>query len=283
MAEKHKSKYKAPKDLEKSQKPKTRKDLKDYTTDDKDGGLNPKSTKDKQLNVLRKTDKAVQDDGKLYPSYNADDRLYKDLEDGEWDPKTAAKRLKKRQDAEEKDVEDVLKDKIENLTREQKEILVREYIRRKIVKVLREQAEAPAEEEPVEAPVEEPTTDVATEPTPTEPAPATEPAAAPATDPTATPAPATDMAAPATDTATPAPDATAEQPATELDPEAEQSLAIQKFVNHLREKEVGNIARIKAISKVMSAVLKDAEPEDKSNFYTMLRQLAISKLQKSEK
>jgi hypothetical protein len=283
MAEKHKSKYKAPKDLEKSQKPKTRKDLKDYTTDDKDGGLNPKSTKDKQLNVLRKTDKAVQDDGKLYPSYNADDRLYKDLEDGEWDPKTAAKRLKKRQDAEEKDVEDVLKDKIENLTREQKEILVREYIRRKIVKVLREQAEAPTEEEPVEAPVEEPTTDVATEPTPTEPAPATEPAAAPAADPTATPAPATDMAAPATDTATPAPDATAEQPATELDPEAEQSLAIQKFVNHLREKEVGNIARIKAISKVMSAVLKDAEPEDKSNFYTMLRQLAISKLQKSEK
>ena len=283
MAEKHKSKYKAPKDLEKSQKPKPRKDLKDYTTDDKDGGLNPKSTKDKQLNVLRKTDKAVQDDGKLYPSYNADDRLYKDLEDGEWDPKTAAKRLKKRQDAEEKDVEDVLKDKIENLTREQKEILVREYIRRKIVKVLREQAEAPTEEEPVEAPVEEPTTDVATEPTPAEPAPATEPAAAPAADPTATTAPATDMAAPATDAAAPAPDATAEQPATELDPEAEQSLAIQKFVNHLREKEVGNIARIKAISKVMSAVLKDAEPEDKSNFYTMLRQLAISKLQKSEK
>jgi hypothetical protein len=245
--------------------------------------LNPKSTKDKQLNVLRKTDKAVQDDGKLYPSYNADDRLYKDLEDGEWDPKTAAKRLKKRQDAEEKDVEDVLKDKIENLTREQKEILVREYIRRKIVKVLREQAEAPTEEEPVEAPVEEPTTDVATEPTPAEPAPATEPAAAPAADPTAPTAPATDTAAPATDTAAPAPDATAEQPATELDPEAEQSLAIQKFVNHLREKEVGNIARIKAISKVMSAVLKDAEPEDKSNFYTMLRQLAISKLQKSEK
>jgi len=283
MAEKHKSKYKAPKDLEKSQKPKTRKDLKDYTTDDKDGGLNPKSTKDKQLNVLRKTDKAVQDDGKLYPSYNADDRLYKDLEDGEWDPKTAAKRLKKRQDAEEKDVEDVLKDKIENLTREQKEILVREYIRRKIVKVLREQAEAPTEEEPVEAPVEEPTTDVATEPTPAEPAPATEPAAAPAADPTATTAPAADTTAPATDASTPAPDATAEQPATELDPEAEQSLAIQKFVNHLREKEVGNIARIKAISKVMSAVLKDAEPEDKSNFYTMLRQLAISKLQKSEK
>ena len=50
-----------------------------------------------------------------------------------------------------------------------------------------------------------------------------------------------------------------------------------------REKEVGNIARIKAISKVMSSLMKDAEPEDRMNFYTMLRQLAISKLQKSEK
>jgi hypothetical protein len=60
-------------------------------------------------------------------------------------------------------------------------------------------------------------------------------------------------------------------------------LAIQKFVNHLREKEVGNISRIKAISKVMNALMKDAEPEDKNNFYTLLRQLAISKLQKSKK
>ena len=119
MAEKHKSKYKAPKDLEKSQKLNARKDLKDYTADDKDGGLNPNSTKEKHLNVLRKTDKKMQDDGKMYPTYNADDRLYKDLEDGNYDPKTAAKRLKKRQDDEEKDVKDVLKDKIENLTREQ--------------------------------------------------------------------------------------------------------------------------------------------------------------------
>ena len=266
MAEKHKSKYKAPKDLEKSQKTNARKDLKDYTTDDKDGGLNPKSTKDKQLNVLRKTDKAVQDDGKLYPSYNTDDRLYKDLEDGEWDPKTAAKRLKKRQDAEEKDVEDVLQDKIENLTREQKEVLIREYIRRKIVKVLREQPEttAPAEEE---APAEDPNAAPAEDPNMT----ASDPAAAPA-DP--------NMAAPATD-AEAAPEQSTEQP--ELDPAAQEALAIQKFVNHLREKEVGNIARLKAMSKVMNAVLKDAEPEDRTNFYMMLRQLAISKLQKKEK
>lgn len=279
MAEKHKSKYKAPKDLEKSQKPKARKDLKDYTADDKDGGLNPKSTKDKQLNVLRKTDKAVQDDGKMLPTYNADDRLYKDLEDGEWDPKTAAKRLKKRQDAEEKQVEDVLQDKIENLTREQKEILVREYIRRKIAKVLREQAETPEEEAPAEEiPAEEP----ATAPT--------EPTAEPAPTDAATPAPmdATATAAPApTDTAAPAPETPTEEtpaePEKELDPAAEEALAIQKFVNHLREKEVGNISRIKAFSKVMNALMKDAEPEDRNNFYTLLRQLAITKLQKNEK
>jgi hypothetical protein len=54
MAEKHKSKYKAPKDFEKSLKTPTRKDLKDYTHDDKDGGMNPYSTKEKQSNVLRK-------------------------------------------------------------------------------------------------------------------------------------------------------------------------------------------------------------------------------------
>jgi hypothetical protein len=124
MAERHKSKYKTPKDFEKSQKPKLRKDLKDYTADDKKGGMNPRTTGDMQHNVLRKRDKQMQDDGKLYPTYNDDDRLYKDLEDGDYDPKTAAKRLKKRQDAEEKEVADVLQDKIENF-REQPEIHTR--------------------------------------------------------------------------------------------------------------------------------------------------------------
>ena len=149
MAEKHKSKYKKPE----NKKPTYRKDLKDYTFDDKDGKLNPRTTGDKQLNVLRKTDKEMQDDGKMYPTYANDDRLYKDIEDGDYDPKTAAKRLKKRQDDEEKSVKDVLKDKIENLTREGKERLVREYIRRKIVKLLKEQP-TPAPEEPVEEPVD---------------------------------------------------------------------------------------------------------------------------------
>ena len=150
MAEKHKSKYKKPENT----KYKSRKDLKDYTTDDKTGALNPYSTKQKQNNVLRKTDKETVDDGKYDVKYNADDRLYKDLEDGEYDAKHAAKVFKKRQDKEEKDVSDVVKDKIENLTREQRERLVREYVRRKIVKMLVEQ-EVPAEEKPADKPAEE--------------------------------------------------------------------------------------------------------------------------------
>jgi hypothetical protein len=141
MAEKHKSKYKKPENT----KPTHRKDLKDYTMDDKDGGLNPKSTKDKQLNVLRKTDKEMVDTGDMYIKYKADDQLYKDLEDGEWEPKHAAKVMKKRQDKDEKDNKENIQDKIENLTREQKERLVREYVRRKIYKMLVEQP-TPAEE-----------------------------------------------------------------------------------------------------------------------------------------
>lgn len=150
MAEKHKSKYKKPENT----KYKSRKDLKDYTVDDKNGALNPYSTKQKQSNVLRKTDKEMVDDGKYDVKYNADDRLYKDLEDGEYDAKHAAKVFKKRQDKEEKDVADVLKDKIENLTREQRERLVREYVRRRIVKMLVEQ-ETPTEEKPEDKPKEE--------------------------------------------------------------------------------------------------------------------------------
>ena len=260
MAEKHKSKYKKPENT----KYKSRKDLKDYTMDDKDGKMNPKSAGEKQSNVLRKTDKPMVDDGKMDVKWNADDRLYKDLEDGEYDGKHAAKVLKKRQDTDEKDNEKNIKDKIENLTREQKERLVREYVRRKIEKVLYEQAEeapepnaeVPAPEAPAEAPV------------PTE-APATDAAAAPP----ATDAAATTPEAPAADAAaTPAPDATAE-----ISPEEQESLAINKFVNHLSN-ETGNIARIKTISKVLNLSMKEAEPEDFKNFYQMLRSLAIKKL-----
>ena len=138
MAEKHKTKYKAPKDLEKSQKPQPRKDLKDYTAEDKDGKLNPNSTGEKQKNVLRKTDKEVIDNGSLVPDLKDADRAYKP--EGEHDPKHAAKVMSKRQDDDEKENKENIKDKIENLTREQKERLVREYIRRRIKNVLKEQS-----------------------------------------------------------------------------------------------------------------------------------------------
>jgi hypothetical protein len=251
---------------------KTRKDLKDYTMDDKKGTSNPKSSGEKLPNLLRKTDKEVIDDGTYDVKWNADDRLYKDLEDGEYDPKTALKRLKKRQDTDEKLSKDQLKDKIENLTREQKERIVREYVRRKIESILLEQV-AP-EEEPV-APEE-----------PIAPEPAAEPAAAPApmpTDPAAamptdTPAEApVDAAAP---TEVPA-EAPAEAPApeaeAEMSPETKEALAVEKFVAHL-QKEGGNIARIKTLAKVINQSISEAEPEDKMNFFKLLRQFAIKKI-----
>ena len=271
MAEKHKSKYKKPENT----KPTYRKDLKDYTLDDKAGKLNPRTTGDKQLNVLRKTDKEMQDDGKMYPTYANDDRLYKDIEDGDYDPKTAAKRLKKRQDDEEKSIKDVVKDKIENLTREGKERLVREYIRRKIAKVLKEQTEpeAPAEEAPVpEAPVEPtPPADPAAAPAapaaaPIDPAAPAEPAA----DPAAAPAP-----APA---AEPAPDATATAE-KEIDPATKEALDLDRFVKYLKKQE-GNIARVKIILKALNLSMHNADPADKSNFFKMMRTASVKQLAK---
>lgn len=264
MAEKHKSKYKKPENT----KYKSRKDLKDYTLDDKDGKLNPKSTGEKQSNVLRKTDKPMVDDGKMDVKWNADDRLYKDLEDGEYDGKHAAKVLKKRQDQDEKDNEKNIKDKIENLTREQKERLVREYVRQKISKILREQEEAeeaPAPNAEVPAP-EAPAAD-ASAAAPEAPAPdaSTPPADAPAEPPAEAPA------------ATPA-----AEPAAEMDPETKEALAIEKFVGQLKG-ETGNIGRIKTLSKVLNLSMKDAEPEDYKSFYSMLRSLAIKKLSTGNK
>jgi len=260
MAEKHKSKYKKPENT----KYKSRKDLKDYTLDDKDGKMNPKSAGEKQSNVLRKTDKPMVDDGKMDVKWNADDRLYKDLEDGEYDEKHAAKVLKKRQDTDEKDNEKNIKDKIENLTREQKERLVREYLRRKIEKVISEQFlnEQPAEEEPVD-PAAAPVDPTAPAPTPEAPAPTD---AAPV-DPAAAPAP-IDPAAPA-----PTP-ATGEE---ELSDESKQAISIEKFVKQLQD-DGGNIARIKTLAKVFNLAMKEVDVEDKVNFYKLLKQLAAKKL-----
>jgi len=275
MAEKHKSKYKKPE----NKKPTYRKDIKDYTLDNKDGNLNPKSAGEKIPNLLRKTDKEMQDDGKMYPTYNADDRLYKDLEDGDYDPKTALKRMKKRQDKEEKDVEDVLQDKIENLTREQKERLVREYVRRKIARVISERAlaEQPAEEEdPTAVPAEEPIVDPAAAPVD------------PAADPNAAPIDATAgaaMAAPiagamAGGTETPPPAAgepaptTSEPAAAEPGPEERQTLNISKVTDVLSS-ERSNLSRIEILFKAIDETFKDADPVDVKNFYRlMLRTIA---------
>jgi hypothetical protein len=280
MAEKHKSKYKAPKDLEKSQKPKPRKDLKDYTEEDKAGNLNPKSTGEKQQNVLRKTDKEMVDDGKLYKKYNADDQLYKDLEDGEYDPKHAAKVLKKRQDADEKDNAKNIKDKIENLTREQKERFVREYVRRKLDKIITEQTD-PAAEEPAEdpaAPAPDATAPIDAAPVPdpaaapTDTAPVPDPAMAPDAAATPDPAMTPDATAPAPDATAPATDAAATQPT----PEELENRNVTNVANDLAKE--GNVGKIKMLNKMINLATKEIEPEDKATFYKLLRSFAIKKL-----
>lgn len=154
MAEqKHKSKYKAPKDMEKSHKIAARKDLKDYTHEDKDGAQNPYSTgKNKQELVPRKTDKPVIDDVEnMVPDMKDMDRLYKDLEDAEYDTDHARKVLKKRQEDDTEEYMDKrettdhgvttlpLEEKLRNISEEDRERLVREYFRRKIAQALQEQ------------------------------------------------------------------------------------------------------------------------------------------------
>ena len=267
MAEKHKSKYKKPENTKYT----SRKDLKDYTEDDKKGGLNPKSAGEKQSNVLRKTDKEVVDTGDMYVKYNADDRLYKDLENGEYDTKHAAKVLKKRQDADEKANAKNVKDKIENLTREGKERLVREYVRRKINVLLEQPTPAPT---PEEEPAPDPNA-----------APAPDPMAAPAPDPMAAPAP-DPMAAPAPDpTAAPAPDPTAApDPNAAPDPTAAPAPAsapttpTQTVADELTK--VNNVNKIKLVNKILRAAFTPEEIEDEASFYKMLRLFAIKKIGK---
>lgn len=278
MAQKHKSKYKEPKDLEKSQKIKPRKDLKDYTMDDKKGGLNPKSNGDTIPNLLRKTDKPMVDDGSYDIKWNADDRLYDDLENGEYDPKHALKRLKKREDTEEKEIADVIKDKKENLTREslrdrikkltaeQKEALVKEYVRRRVTSILREQTEkTPTETPEEEIPVADPT---AAATTPTTDVPAAEtPAAQVATTPTPAETP--------TSTETPAtPESPEEQ---EAEKQAKESVAVAKYVESLKAEE-GSANKITSIGNVIQLGIEDLAVKDKARFFIDLRKLAIKNL-----
>ena len=117
--------------------------------------MNPYSTKQPQQKVLRKKDKPVIDDVEnMVPKIADKNRLYKKVEDGEYDPKKAAKLFVANQEADTKELEDgVLEEKINRLSLENRERLVREYIRRKIAKMLREAPEAPEAPAP-EAPEE---------------------------------------------------------------------------------------------------------------------------------
>ena len=267
MAEKHKSKYKAPKDFEKSLKTPTRKDLKDYTHDDKDGGMNPYSTKEMQDLVLRKVDKEVIDNiQNMVPEIKH--RVYQDVKTGKYSQKEAKKIFKKlqlkdsesylepAQSIEEGVIAMSLQEHIDSLNQNQKNAVLRKYIRIKLVEAIKkryltEQLTTPTtnttsdtasgtdqeEEQTVETP---PATDTA----------ATPPAATPppATDTTATPPPATDT------TATPPP-ATAKQSnsETEIEKPEEQSP---------EEQAAQQLAKRKQVSKDFYAVVQASKSSD---------------------
>jgi hypothetical protein len=157
MAEKHKTKYKSPKDLEKSTKLNTRKDIKDYTGDDAHGMV-PNLSKGVQPLVVRKYATDVLDDVEnMVPKIV--DHIYKKVEDGEYSPEHARKVFEKMQLAGTEDYikkldridhvaitnslvkpenEETLKESISKLSEEQKEQVIRKYVRNKIAKILRE-------------------------------------------------------------------------------------------------------------------------------------------------
>ena len=269
MAEKHKSKYKAPKDLEKSQKPKARKDLKDYTTDDKKGKMNPKSNEDTIPNLLRKTDKPFVDDGTYDVKWNADDRLYDDLENGDYDPKKALKKLKKREDKEEKEVtkdkkanltKESLRDRIKKLTVEQKEALIKEYIRRKVRTAFLNEQDKPADTEVAEPETIEPA-EVPTPGSVTEPA-AAAPAPAPATTPEPTKTPAVEPESPES---------------IETEKQAKETVAVSKYVDSLKAEE-GTFNKVTSIGNVIQLAITDLDVKDQARFFIELRKMATKNL-----
>ena len=157
MAEKHKTKYKEPKDMAKSQKAETRKDIKDYTSED-NYGMVPNSTKQMQPLVARKYATEVIDDVEnMVPKIT--DRLYKKVEQGEYTAEHARKVFEKLQIADTEgfmkklerinhgaitnslvkpENEETIKESISKLSKSEKEQVIRKYVRNKIAKVLRE-------------------------------------------------------------------------------------------------------------------------------------------------
>jgi hypothetical protein len=161
MAEKHKSKYKSPKDFEKSQKPQTRKDVKDYVGEDA-ANMVPGGVKGVVPNVPRKYATDVIDNVEnMVPDIK--ERLYKKVEEGEYSTEHARKVFEKLQIEDtdgflekleridhgaitnsmvKPENEEKLQERVDKLSAENKERLIREYVRRKIAIMIREQADA---------------------------------------------------------------------------------------------------------------------------------------------
>lgn len=209
MAEKHKSKYKAPKDLEKSQKPETRKTMKDYVGEESTNMV-PGGVKGVVPNVPRKYATDVIDNVEnMVPDIK--ERLYKKVENGDYSADHARKVFEKLQIEDtdgflkklerinhgaitnsmvEPEKQEKLQERVNRLSADNKDRLVREYVRRKIALMIREQAEL-EEEAPEPAAEPAPAPKPAAKP---DPAPEDEPAAAapeeeaaPEIDPAATP------------------------------------------------------------------------------------------------
>ena len=171
MAEKHKTKYKEPKDMAKSQKAETRKDIKDYTSED-NYGMVPNSTKQMQSLVARKYATEVIDDVEnMVPKIT--DRLYKKVEEGEYTAEHARKVFEKLQIADTEgflkklerinhgaitnslvkpENEETIKESVSKLSESEKEQVIRKYVRNKIAKVLRENYVFEQEDVEVDAP-----------------------------------------------------------------------------------------------------------------------------------
>ena len=255
MAEKHKSKYKAPKDFEKSLKTPTRKDLKDYTHDDKDGGLNPYSTKEMQYIVQRKVDKEVIDNiQNMVPEIKH--RVYQDVKTGKYSQKEAKKIFKKLQI---EDSESYLEpaQSIEEgvIAMSLQEKKLRSFIRKKIAKVLLEQ--------PSPTDTETPSTDTETPPAETPPA-ETPPAETP-------PAETPPAETPTTDTA----------PKSDNEIIDQTSQTINKF-KALLDNEVGVVGKLKILFKVIKSITKDADRVDKFNLLRLLKSTAEKEMHSSK-
>jgi len=184
---KHKSKYTAPKDMAKSQKPEVRSDLKDYIKDivrdcmwEVSGEIQPGTRKNDKWDKDAKSYPFVHNnaDGKdeapdMVPNRKDADTAYpiKMMQDG--DPKMAAHAKKSFEKNIEKDAEEYLqamktrdggvtseqlKEAISKLPESKKEAFVRTYIRKKITSVLKEGFVF--EQAPVEPPADTPETPV---------------------------------------------------------------------------------------------------------------------------